>query len=116
MHVWNAGMCLDGQVHDRRAFLQEPERGLCVGAVQHQDPCKLVPVALYYIVTFHNVNLCRFMTDGALLSEMTGDPLLERYSVVILDEVHTRAVATDVLLALIKGVRMSYITSVHCAL
>jgi ATP-dependent RNA helicase DHX8/PRP22 len=46
--------------------------------------------------------LIKFQTDGMLVREAMLDPLLSKYSVVILDEAHERTVHTDLLFALVK--------------
>ena len=44
------------------------------------------------------------MTDGILLRELHKDPLLTKYSVVIVDEAHERSITTDLILGLLKRV------------
>ncbi|GFS00064.1 pre-mRNA-splicing factor ATP-dependent RNA helicase DHX15, partial [Elysia marginata] len=47
-----------------------------------------------------------FLTEGLLLRQMTTDPLLEMYSVIVIDEVHERHIFTDFLLGVLKCVLM----------
>lgn len=47
---------------------------------------------------------CRFCWDSLLLQELTSNPLMQTASVVILDEVDERTVATDLLLGLLKDI------------
>ena len=44
----------------------------------------------------------KYMTDGILLMEAISDPLMSKYSVIMLDEAHERTVATDILFGLLK--------------
>nr|ODN99714.1 ATP-dependent RNA helicase DDX35 [Cryptococcus depauperatus CBS 7855] len=46
----------------------------------------------------------KYMTDGMLFRETMMDPLLSRYSVIMIDEAHERGAYTDLLLGLLKKI------------
>lgn len=46
----------------------------------------------------------KIMTDGILLQELKADPMLSRYSVMIVDEAHERSLNIDFILGLLKRV------------
>lgn len=61
-----------------------------------------------YLIRFEDVTsdrtLIKYMTDGMLLRECMSDPMMSRYSVVVLDEAHERTLSTDILFGLLKEV------------
>lgn len=54
--------------------------------------------------TTHADTKVKFMTDGVLLREIHDDPLLRRYSVIMIDEAHERSANIDFLMGLVKKV------------
>jgi ATP-dependent RNA helicase DDX35 len=61
-----------------------------------------------YSIRFEDVTSARtrikFLTDGLLLREALVDPLLSRYSVIMVDEAHERSLSTDILLGVLKKI------------
>jgi len=62
-----------------------------------------------YSIRFEDVSSeatrIKFVTDGLLIREALVDPLLSRYSVIMVDEAHERSISTDILLGLLKKIR-----------
>jgi len=49
--------------------------------------------------------LIKFLTDGMLLAEVQGDPLLREYDTVIIDEAHERSLNIDFLIGHLRNLR-----------
>ncbi|CAG9464413.1 unnamed protein product [Pedinophyceae sp. YPF-701] len=100
---WTAGGRLVACTQPRRVAAMSVAR-----RVAEEMGCRLGgPVG--YSIRFEDVctpgeTRLRFCTDGVLLREMLDDPLLSKYSVVMVDEAHERSIATDVLLGLLRKV------------
>lgn len=62
-----------------------------------------------YSIRFEDVTSAstriKFLTDGLLIREALVDPLLSRYSVIMVDEAHERSISTDILLGLLRKIR-----------
>ncbi len=61
-----------------------------------------------YQIRFDNkcseITRVRFVTDALLLREMLRDPLLTKYSVVVMDDAHERSLSTDLLFGLLRKI------------
>lgn len=101
---WASGGRLIGCTQPRRVAVQT------VSARVAEEMKVSLGAEVGYSIRFENITTpgvtrVKYLTDGVLLREMMEDPLLSRYSVIMVDEAHERSIATDILLGLLKKIQ-----------
>lgn len=102
-----AGWCRDGKA----LAITQPRRvaATSVAARVAQEMGCTLGDAVGYSIRFEDLTSAqtriKFLTDGMLLREALVDPLLSRYSVIMVDEAHERSLSSDVLLGLLKKIK-----------
>ncbi|KAI1343970.1 P-loop containing nucleoside triphosphate hydrolase protein [Xylariaceae sp. FL0016] len=103
----DAGWCSDGKI----LGITQPRRVAATTVavrVAEEFGCELgkeVGYSIRFEDVTSSVTRIKFLTDGLLIREALVDPLLSRYSVIMVDEAHERSISTDVLLGLLKKIR-----------
>ena len=73
-----------------------------------EEMCVKLGEEVGYAIRFEDCTssktVIKYMTDGVLLRECLNQRDLDKYSAIIMDEAHERALNTDVLLGLLKRV------------
>ncbi|XP_062466073.1 probable ATP-dependent RNA helicase DHX35 isoform X3 [Pezoporus occidentalis] len=85
-----AAVSIASRVADERGAVLGHEVGYCIRFDDCTDP---------------QATRIKFLTDGMLVREMMADPLLTRYSVLMLDEAHERTLYTDIAIGLLRKIQ-----------
>ena len=99
-----------GYGRDRMIGVTQPRRIAAVSVCEFiaRQLKKTIPDTVGYKMRFEDQTdprtRIKIMTDGILLQEIKGDPLLSRYNVLMVDEAHERSLNIDFSLGLLKRV------------
>uniref|UniRef100_A0A8C5JWT2 RNA helicase n=1 Tax=Jaculus jaculus TaxID=51337 RepID=A0A8C5JWT2_JACJA len=85
-----AAVTVAGRVAEERGAVLGHEVGYCIRFDDCTDP---------------RATRIKFLTDGMLVREMMVDPLLTKYSAIMLDEAHERTLYTDIAIGLLKKIQ-----------
>ncbi|RVE67907.1 hypothetical protein OJAV_G00086520 [Oryzias javanicus] len=102
--LYEAGYASNGMIG-----ITEPRRVAAVSmshrvAKEMNLPTRVVSYQIRYEGNVTSDTKIKFMTDGVLLKEIQKDFLLQKYSVIIIDEAHERSVYTDILIGLLSRI------------
>lgn len=105
-YLHEAGWTQDGL----RIGISQPRRVACVTLAKRvaEETGSLVGQVAGYTVRFDDCTSkqtrIKYLTEGILINEIMGDPLLTKYSVIVLDEAHERSLLCDMSLGLLKKI------------
>ncbi|EJU03110.1 P-loop containing nucleoside triphosphate hydrolase protein [Dacryopinax primogenitus] len=107
--LYEAGFGVPGSDNPGMIAVTQPRRVAAMSTasrVSHELalPPPVVAHAVRYDTTTSAETRIKFATDGVLLRELAGDFMLEKYSVVVVDEAHERTLGTDVLIGVLSRV------------
>eukprot|EP00056_Hartaetosiga_gracilis_P006216 m.94293 g.94293 ORF g.94293 m.94293 type:complete len:1049 (+) comp12409_c0_seq3:50-3196(+) len=100
------GYCKDG----KKVGCTQPRRvaAMSVAARVSEEMGTKLGLDVGYSIRFEDNTsertVLKYMTDGMLLREFLGEPDLESYCVMMIDEAHERTLHTDILFGLVKDI------------
>ncbi|BFZ19516.1 hypothetical protein BsWGS_22555 [Bradybaena similaris] len=107
-YLLEAGWATEGYV----IGVTQPRRVACVTVATRvaEERGAILGDEVGYLIRFDDCcsedrTKVKFMTDGMLIREIMKDPLLRKYSVLLIDEAHERALNTDIILGLLRKIQ-----------
>lgn len=111
-HVQRGSSSAANQDHNpsfQQICITQPRKVAAIQLAQRisQNLNSLIGKTVGYTIRFKDVSdndetMIKFVTEGLLIREMIVDPLLSKYSVIMVDEVHERNLHCDILLGLLR--------------